>query len=878
MKLTGIQLKEFRIFRTGLEVRGLEPGLTIFHGPNESGKSTLAHAIRSAFFERHNTGTLSDLQPWGETTAAPEVMLTFEFDGREHRLSKRFMRQRRCTLDIGGELLDGDEAEQYLAQLMGFTQPGRGGSRPEHWGVPGLLWIEQGSGHQLQTSVQHAHDHLQGVLSDAMGHVASSDGDRVLQSVSARLDELLTRNGAPRKAYRQAIAEQQRLDDELEALDARIRTYRHDVDELSALKVQHDTDATEQPWHALRIKEQEARKQLDDVERMRSEQKRQRDALDVCQHTQKLLHQQLQTFDQQEENVRARERELIRKRERHQTLTSQAAGLRQALDTASAVYTNARVALVRSREAQLRQDKKIRILHLQDELNRLRASHQQASQIQVELDADTKRADAVRIDPEALKQLRQLHEQLQSVEIRQQAVATRLQFDLEEGRSVTLGDTPVSGQAERLLLDTTVLHIPDIGRVHIRPGGDDVSSLARDHARLTGDWAARIQALGVTSLEQALQRATDHAEVMARIRHNESLLALHAPDGLAVLERRLNELSEQLQSVQRDYDALPPASQDDVDDLSVAQIAEQQAEWDLETRQERIQEHQLATATAQAELEAAQREYQQAKDIFEDVDRTASREQALRRLNEERARESALNENITSMQVMIDAVAPDILEQDIRRYGQSAARAQEAHAERERSMRELKGRLQALGAEGLEEQRNDLAGQRAVISRRVDEFSRNAAALGLLHQLLRDKRQALTRELHAPLKRRLIHYLNVLFQTSEGVDVTLGEDLMPVTLTRDRSRADLQALSFGAREQMGLISRLAYADLLKEAGQPTLLMLDDALVHSDDTRLTHMKRILFDAGVRHQILLFTCHPEKWRDMGVTPRAIRDLVM
>ena len=66
---------------------------------------------------------------------------------------------------------------------------------------------------------------------------------------------------------------------------------------------------------------------------------------------------------------------------------------------------------------------------------------------------------------------------------------------------------------------------------------------------------------------------------------------------------------------------------------------------------------------------------------------------------------------------------------------------------------------------------------------------------------------------------------------------------------------------------MGLISRLAYADLLREAGRPTLIILDDALVHSDQDRLDSMKRILFDAAQRHQILLFTCHPDRWRDLG-----------
>ena len=84
---------------------------------------------------------------------------------------------------------------------------------------------------------------------------------------------------------------------------------------------------------------------------------------------------------------------------------------------------------------------------------------------------------------------------------------------------------------------------------------------------------------------------------------------------------------------------------------------------------------------------------------------------------------------------------------------------------------------------------------------------------------------------------------------------------------------DFETLSFGAREQMGVISRLAYADLLKEAGRPTLIILDDALVHSDEQRLAQMKRVLFDAAQRHQVLLFSCHPGRWRDMGTPLRAL-----
>ena len=104
----------------------------------------------------------------------------------------------------------------------------------------------------------------------------------------------------------------------------------------------------------------------------------------------------------------------------------------------------------------------------------------------------------------------------------------------------------------------------------------------------------------------------------------------------------------------------------------------------------------------------------------------------------------------------------------------------------------------------------------------------------------------------------------------------VDERLLPDRFVRGNELGQIGELSFGAREQMGLISRLAYADLLQEAGRPTLIILDDSLVHSDAERLDGMKRILFDAAERHQILLFTCHPEKWQDLGVEPRDLEAL--
>jgi uncharacterized protein YhaN len=64
-----------------------------------------------------------------------------------------------------------------------------------------------------------------------------------------------------------------------------------------------------------------------------------------------------------------------------------------------------------------------------------------------------------------------------------------------------------------------------------------------------------------------------------------------------------------------------------------------------------------------------------------------------------------------------------------------------------------------------------------------------------------------------------------------------------------------------------VLIRLAYADLLSEASQPVTVILDDALVNSDDERRDQMKAILYQASKRYQIIILTCHGREYRDAG-----------
>ena len=145
MKLSRIRIEQVRKFRRPFELAGLDAGLNLFTGPNEAGKSTVVRAIRAAFFERYRSLTVEDLIPHGDSAASPTIEIDFETGAEQYRLSKTFFQRKRFNLSIGSRELDGEDAESHLAQLLGFEFPGRGPSKPEHGGIPGLLWIEQGA-------------------------------------------------------------------------------------------------------------------------------------------------------------------------------------------------------------------------------------------------------------------------------------------------------------------------------------------------------------------------------------------------------------------------------------------------------------------------------------------------------------------------------------------------------------------------------------------------------------------------------------------------------------------------------------------------------------------------------------------------------------
>jgi uncharacterized protein YhaN len=115
----------------------------------------------------------------------------------------------------------------------------------------------------------------------------------------------------------------------------------------------------------------------------------------------------------------------------------------------------------------------------------------------------------------------------------------------------------------------------------------------------------------------------------------------------------------------------------------------------------------------------------------------------------------------------------------------------------------------------------------------------------------------------APVTSRAEPYVRRLLP---GASLTFGEDMSPSVLERSGRSEPADQLSMGTQEQLAVLTRIAFADLLVEKGKPASLVLDDALVFSDDVRFDTMLEILTEVSRRMQVIILTCRASLFRSL------------
>jgi len=871
MIIERLAIEDFKQFSKKLVIDNLTAGLNIFTGNNETGKSTVVEAVRTLFLERHKNSTLKDsILPRSKASGHPCIEAAFTHNDKTYLLRKQFVAQMRCDLSIGTAKLDGEAAEQHLAELFGFARAQKGALKADQAGVPGLLWVQQGDSHRVAERAAPAAEYLRTALGQLSGGEVVGGEDVLIQNVEKQLSLLRT------KARRDATGELEKVQLAIEALTAQRLAWQKqqseleaDLNALTALQALQDKDELEKPWAELEKKAAAARVKLTEVSAAKTKLDTMRQELKLSSVLLASLLDKAQAQEALEKSLSADKDSLLVAAKAAAEAEFTYGGALSAMTAAQTESDDAIAAEALANAAATAAERKAHLAFLQDEVVRLTKTLSQAETAYTSLQEASSTRAKLEIDPKKLSKLKTVTAELVPLHARLEAASTRMEYRLNS--PATLDGVPLTGTGTLVLDTTKTLTLADASELTIVPSLSDRQSLITQISKYETDETTLLHSLGVASLVAAETQLEHWKTANAQVLSHQELLAVFAPDGLDVLRTVVTESKSREDKSHELLDALPdtsgalPLPQASANAKKAAAQLESARSAQTKAAEKRsITKHTVQTLAAAVTLKEAG---------VLDPSFVQGRIQTSDNLFKEDNRHTLLKEALDSAEVTFESLTLIDPQAEVSRFETSARIAREKQDARDRQIIDLRARLQTAGGSGVDENLARSAAELELLETRQQELVTRADALSLLVDMLIEERNRAVQQLQSPLTKRLEHYLKWLFPQSA---MTLAENLSPFTLGRAEQFEALTSLSYGTQEQLGILARLAYADLLKEAGRPTVLFFDDAAVHTDALRRDAIKQALLDAATRHQIFLFTCHPENWNDLGVEQRGLEEL--
>jgi hypothetical protein len=474
----------------------------------------------------------------------------------------------------------------------------------------------------------------------------------------------------------------------------------------------------------------------------------------------------------------------------------------------------------------------------QAELARLHALAEQAAHAaQAQQEATSALVGA--IDPQLAKKALEAARQAEVAEAQALAASAAVDIDFHAAQRVRLNGETVEAAAgaslRRAVLDGLSLTVPDVLTLRIAPGAQGEGIQVRLQQAREALAAALAQA-GAATAAEAEQRLAERAALSAELEQRTlSLTALLGP-------RTQDEVEEQARALRSELAAAPDA--------------EAEAEAWLQGKAREVQERE---STAKAELAKAAERLGQARAQEPDE---ALKERVLRCA----ASAGQARDVLAALRARVAEADPEWARDAIA----AAERKDAALAARLDAIREdiaqAAGRLSVGARAGHQEACDAAATQLAHAQEELERVSERARAAKLLWETVSARRDAAQSRYAAPLERAINDLGRSVFGDSFAVH--LDGQLRVETRTLDGVTVDFDSLSEGAKEQLGMLVRLACANLVDpREGAP--VVIDDALGHSDPHRLGKMRETL--AAATGQVIVLTCYPDRFAGVGTTIR-------
>jgi energy-coupling factor transporter ATP-binding protein EcfA2 len=859
MKLHRLVLKNYR----GIDHREIEfpdHGVVVVCGANEIGKSSMIEAL-DLLLESKDRSTKKEVKQVKPTHADVGSEVAAEISTGPYRFiyHKRFHKKCETQLTVlepRREQHSGDEAHDRVQAMLAET-------------VDTELWHAQRVVQAASTAVVDLSgcDALTRALDVAAGDTAALSGTEplLIERIEAEYARYFTPTGRVTGELAEAIAALRDAEDEVQRCAAAVvevddRVNRHaaltaELAELSPLQ------------HAAAIRQTAAQAAADKIALL-IEQMKAAELIAAAATATSTSSQGAHT-----ERLRLRA-ETDTRAATVAALEAEAQQAAEAQVTAQEVTIAADVVITEAEQllaaAQQRAETARRIvdeLARREEADRLAARLAKIDAAQRDHDLICTELSAITLTDSRFQRIERAAATVERVESQLALVSATIEFVAAADIELVIGDQRVSLPAGQSWLTATggatEVEVPGVLTARFTPGATALDIQA-EYTAAQQELAAGLSAAQVADVAAA--RRTDqrrHELLNGRDRLTATLAGLCGDEEAEQLRSRLAELRPKAPSADDiSMDATAARA-----GLEKADAAAVKAGADLET-------HRRVAAAATAKLIeistkailsndklATQRvELAAVADRLAQQRATVADEKLQVTADEDVHAAQKADDRVAELSEQLAAAAPETVATELADATKAAEALRARQDEIARTLHEIGVELTLFGTEGRKGKLDAAETAREHARSEHARVASRARAVELLRTVMVRHRDTTRLRYVDPFRAELQRLGRPVFGPSFEVDI--DTDLCILNRTLDGCTVPYESLSGGAKEQLGILARLAGAALVaKEDAVP--ILIDDALGFSDPERLARMAEVFDTLGERGQVIVLTCTPARY---------------
>jgi len=863
----------------------LEKDLNVVVGPNESGKSTLMNALKLAFTSKASSRrkAVRKIQPWN-TELKPKIELEFRAGDKEYRLKKTFLKSS-GNAEFQEHVEDGnwmtvaedDAAHNRFLDTLDST---------EGEGFFNTLWVPQGESIEI--------DMAQGLterIKQAVGTTTSGAGDRILSYVVSKVGNEdnsgwltpSTRKVASGSPWDEAKEELKSLKADLRELQEKRKNHQDNLKRIQNLRREKGRFEEKRAEKEEKLEEQQEKK--DEWEEYRKVEK----AAEKAKRRYNQLYGAKKDWDDRIKEIE----EALKKTE---SIAEETSKWEEEREEAAEVEKRARNKF-ENRESELK-----RLKEKKEYLKRLRAA-----KINEEIDSLKEEVREIGdIDEESFSNWKKLKDEVDST--RDQLRASELKIGFEAERDLA-GRISLDGEEEQIdlssgeeLRETAVksfeIELEDIGKLSVETAMEKAleakNEIEEHESKLTDVY----ETYGVESwpeLEELYSKVEEKRDEIEILKNSLAEIEIQEAGTIdeAVLESFLEEIEagfdrefieKNQEKDQKDLSGDINELGQKIDDLG-EEVEGLKEDWkdkeaDLDGIEKKIGKKKQKLEVEEKGLEGLFDQLEDLKerikemgDRFEGVSITRqSREEFSREAEESGELYNELKEawrearrKRDELQDKADMMKPEgeeVTEETIEKLEEAIDKLEKKVTGREMDISEIKGKI-GQTADGLHEKIRDREEEIDRQKRKLESARKETRSHELLRLVLKEAKERTSSEYLEPIREKVAERLREMTK-DRYTEANLDGGLSPRSAVRKLrgTEADRDDLSFGTKEQLSFLTRLAMAEVVAK-NERVPVIFDDSLVNTDPERMKYMRKYLRQVSSRAQIIVFTCNGEDY---------------